>query len=98
MCIRDSIDPESAAEKLNAKMAAYEAKAQEEADQKEQEKIAAEQAKVEKARAKEADKAAKEEEKMMGKVGKEVGKGLLNAAIGFGLRAAGVKTRRRKFF
>lgn len=92
------VDPESAAEILNAKMAAYEAKAEEAEEKKEQEKLAAEQAKIEKAREKEEAKAAKAQEKSMDKVKKEVGKGLLNAAIGFGLRAAGVKTRRRKFF
>ncbi len=92
------VDPESASEKLKAKMAAYEAKAQEADDIKEQEKLAKEQEKIEAKRAKEEEKESDAKSDAMGKVGKEVGKGLLNAAIGFGLRAAGVKTRRRKFF
>ena len=91
-------DPESASEKLKAKMAAYEAKESEEAEQAEMEKLKKEQEKIEAKRAKEEAKEANKKSDAMGKVGKEVGKGLLNAAIGFGLRAAGVKTRRRKFF
>ena len=91
-------DPESASEKLKAKMAAYEAKESEEAEKVEMEKIQKEQEKIEAKRAKEEAKEANKKSDAMGKVGKEVGKGLLNAAIGFGLRAAGVKTRRRKFF
>jgi len=92
------VDPESAAELLNAKMNAYEEKAQEAEEQKEQEKLRAEQDKLEAKRANEIEKeearAAKEKSKIAGKVGKEVG----NALLGMGLRALGVKTRRRKFF
>jgi hypothetical protein len=91
-------DPESAAEKLQAKKAAYEAKENEAKEQAEREKIQKEQEKVAQQKAKEEEKQSNEKSDAMGKVGKEVGKGLLNAAIGFGLRAAGVKTRRRKFF
>jgi len=88
------IDPESAAEKLKAKMDAYAAKEDEAEQKKEMEKIQKEQEKIEKARMKEEEKAAKEKSKMAGKVGKEVG----NLLLGGLLRAAGVKTRRRKFF
>lgn len=94
----NDVDPESAAEKLKAKMEAYEAKANEAEEAKEMEKTQKEQAKLEAKRAKEEAKEADEKSEVLGKVGKEVGKGFLNAAIGFGLRAAGVKTRRRKFF
>ncbi len=91
-------DPESAAEKLQAKKAAYEAKENEAKEQEEREKIQKEQEKIAAQKAKQEEKESDTKSDAMGKVGKEVGKGLLNAAIGFGLRAAGVKTRRRKFF
>jgi len=99
---KEDVDPESASEKLKAKMQAYEDKQNEAEEAKEQEKLQKEQEKIEDKRAKEeAKEQAKSDDQksdVMGKVGKEVGKGFLNAAIGFGLRAAGVKTRRRKFF
>jgi len=88
------VDPESAAELLGAKMNAYAAKAEQAEELKEQEKIQKEQEKFEKAQAKEEAKASKEKSVITGKIGKEVG----NALLGFGLRALGVKTRRRKFF
>jgi len=94
----EDLDPESAAEKLSAKMKSYEDKAQAAEEEKEMEKIKKEQEKIEAKRAKEEAKEADKKGEVLGKVGGEVGKGLLNAAIGFGLRAAGVKTRRRKFF
>lgn len=88
------IDPESAAEILKAKRDAYAAKAEEAAEQEERQKIAKEEEKLAKARDKEEEKAAKEKAKVAGKVGKEVG----NLLLGAGLRALGIKTRRRKFF
>ncbi len=92
------IDPESAGEILKAKREAYANKATEEAEMKEREKIAKEEEKAAATRAKaiqkEEEKAAKEKSKVVGTVGKEVG----NMLIGAGLRALGIKTRRRKFF
>ena len=88
------IDPESAGELLKAKRDAYAAKAEEAAEQKEREKIAKEEEKIAAARAKEEAKESKQKQEVVGKVGKEVG----NLLIGAGLRAFGIKTRRRKFF
>ncbi len=88
------IDPESAGELLKAKRDAYAAKAEEEAEKIELDKIAKEEEKLAKAKAKEEERAAKEKSKVVGKVGKEVG----NLLIGAGLKALGIKTRRRKFF
>lgn len=95
---KEDVDPESAAEKLKAKMQAYEDKQNAAEEAKEMEKIQKEQDKIAKEKAKQEAKEDDKKSDAMEKVGKEVGKGLLNAAIGFGLRAAGVKTRRRKFF